>query len=146
MNLSDRMTSWQVTEPSDERRDTLAEYGLSVQCVEGGGAAILVAAGSVDASTVAKFDYAVGEVIAKRLPLVVVDLTKVGYLSAAGIGSLVKLRREAAAEGGAVILAGPQSHIAEMLEVTAMDQLFETAESVDAAVDLYFESHVAGQC
>jgi anti-anti-sigma factor len=74
--------------------------------------------------------------VARRPPLVVVDLSGVTFLSSLAMGALVGLRRDLGRWGGRVKLAAIPPMIYESLKTSRLDMLFEvcaTVEEVQAA-------------
>ena len=73
--------------------------------------------------------------VARRPPLVVVDLSGVTLLSSLAIGALVGLRRGLGRWGGQVRLAAVPPVIYESLKTSRLDTLFEICATVEEAQD-----------
>ena len=73
--------------------------------------------------------------VARRPPLVVVDLSGVTFLSSLAIGALVGLRRDLGRWGGRVKLAAIPPMIYESLKTSRLDTLFEICATVEEAQD-----------
>jgi anti-anti-sigma factor len=71
--------------------------------------------------------------VARRPPLVVVDLSGVTFLSSLAIGALVGLRRDLGRWGGRVKLAAIPPLIYESLKTSRLDMLFEICATVEEA-------------
>jgi len=68
---------------------------------------------------------------------VVVDLSRVNYLSSIGIPMLINTAKSVANQGGKMALLNPQQHVAEVLEITGIPQIipiYTDLESAKAAV------------
>ena len=65
---------------------------------------------------------------------VVLDLRRVDYLDAAGIGELVRLRNCADRCHGGLILSGVPDHVREVLGVTFLDGQLEVARNPEEAL------------
>ena len=68
---------------------------------------------------------------------VVVDLSRVNYLSSIGIPMLINTAKSVASQGGKMALLNPQQHVAEVLEITGIPQIipiYTDLESAKAAV------------
>jgi len=77
----------------------------------------------------------------KSAPKVVVDLSKLGYLSSVGYGPLITLRSRVRESGGRLILCGLSGVVKEMFEATRLlinpsspKSLFEFKQTVDESV------------
>ena len=65
---------------------------------------------------------------------IVIDLTPVTYVDSATIGCLMDLYRQAAAEGGALKLAGVQKRVETMLTMTGAHNFLEVHADEASAV------------
>jgi anti-sigma B factor antagonist len=79
----------------------------------------------------------------KSAPKVVVDLSKLTYMSSVGYGPLITLRSRVRAGGGRLILCGLSGVVKEVFEATRLlinpnspKSLFEFTETVDEAIGL----------
>ena len=66
----------------------------------------------------------------------IVDLSKLAHIGSAGIRTLVLQQRRLAREGRRLVLAGMAGPVRETIEISQVDDLLETNDTVDAAVDL----------
>ena len=73
--------------------------------------------------------------VARRPPLVVVDLSGVTFLSSLAMGALVGFRRDLGRWGGRVKLAAIPPMIYESLKTSRLDMLFEVCATVEEAQD-----------
>ena len=71
--------------------------------------------------------------VARRPPLVVVDLSGVTFLSSLAMGALVGFRRDLGRWGGRVKLAAIPPLIYESLKTSRLDMLFEVCATVEEA-------------
>ena len=74
---------------------------------------------------------AVRQAKAADLPLVV-DLSGLQYMASRGLRALTLARNEAGADM-AIVLAGPNDLMREILQISRYDKLFKVVDSVDAA-------------
>ncbi len=65
---------------------------------------------------------------------VVLDMSKVPYMSSAGIRALLLLYRSLLDGGGKVILVGLSDELQEVLSITGFLEFFQTQHTVDAAI------------
>lgn len=82
-----------------------------------------------------------GEVLQQARKLVL-DLSGVSSIDSAGIGELALLQSWAQGRHGNLKLAGANSLVSELLELTHLDTVLEVYPSVDAAVDSFREEPV----
>ncbi|WP_293906381.1 STAS domain-containing protein [Phenylobacterium sp.] len=69
------------------------------------------------------------------LSLLVVDLTKLDYMSSRGLRALTLASREAVKpEAVTIILAAPNDQMREILEISRYDKIFKVVDNVAAAV------------
>jgi anti-anti-sigma factor len=71
--------------------------------------------------------------VARRIPLVVVDLSGLTFLSSLAMGALVGFRRDLGRWGGRVKLAAIPPLIYESLQTTRLPMLFEVCATVEEA-------------
>ena len=76
----------------------------------------------------------VGELTRRGQPRIVLDLTSVAYLDAAGIGELVRCHRQACAAGSQLILAGGTSNVIQILRIAKVVDQVPLATTVDDAL------------
>ena len=117
------------TDPLSTGTDSLA-FSVS----RGAGHAVLSVAGNVDAGTEQRFRDALTSVLAHGVPRIVVDLSRVAFMSSAGIGVLMGVRRVLADAGGSLVLASPHGEVAQVLSITGVAEVIPVADSVADAV------------
>jgi anti-sigma B factor antagonist len=87
-------------------------------------------AGDIDATTAST-------VQEKVLPLaqaeskILLDMTKVPYMSSAGLRMLLSLYRQVSAQDGKIVLVGLSEEIEDTMSVTGFLDFFTTCESLD---------------
>ena len=64
---------------------------------------------------------------------VVVDLSKVNYLSSIGIPMLINAAKSVAGQGGKMALLNPQKNVAEVLEITGIRQIIPICTDLASA-------------
>lgn len=68
---------------------------------------------------------------------VIVDLSRVNYISSIGIPMLINTARSVSSQGGKMVLLNPQQNVSEVLEITGIPQIipiYADLESATAAV------------
>jgi anti-sigma B factor antagonist len=66
---------------------------------------------------------------------IVLDLSDVEFMDSSGLGVLVGAHKEAAARGGALLLAAPGSRVHKVLKITKLHKVFAVHETVEQAVE-----------
>jgi anti-anti-sigma factor len=69
------------------------------------------------------------------IPLVIVDLSSVGFLPSLALGLLVQMSTKCKGRQQKLKLAGLQPQIRQVFSITKLDRIFEFAPSVDAALE-----------
>ena len=118
-----------TTDPLSTGTDSLA-FSVS----RGAGHAVLSVTGNIDAGTEQWFRDALTSVLAHGVPRIVVDLSRVAFMSSAGIGVLMGVRRVLADAGGSLVLAAPHGEVAQVLSITGVAEVIPVAASVADAV------------
>ena len=72
--------------------------------------------------------------INRGLRHLVVDCSRLKHVSSQGLGVLIRLHHRLRRRGGDVRLAGGGGAMAEALQMTRLDKVFDTFPSVDAAL------------
>ena len=98
------------------------------------GYAVVSVAGKVDASTEQQFRDALTSVLVHGMPRIVVDLSRVTFMSSAGIGVLMGVRRVLADAGGSLVLAAPHGQVAQVLSMAGVAEVIPVTASVPDAV------------
>jgi anti-anti-sigma factor len=101
---------------------------------EAGGAVVVRLEGEARVMEVARLQMPFMRLVVRRVPLVVLDLTDLAFLSSLAIGALVGLRRDLGRFGGRVRIAGARAAVAEALEATNLFALFESCATVEEAL------------
>jgi anti-anti-sigma factor len=68
-----------------------------------------------------------------RLGNIILDLSRVTYMSSVGTGALVSARKASAQRRGRLILAGLQPAVLEVMKVMGLSSVFETAPDAELA-------------
>ena len=99
-----------------------------------GEVAVAALAGTIDGSTVTE---AQGKILAQIRPggRLVLDLTKLEYMSSAGLRMMLLIFRQVSGQGGKVVLTGLSEEIRDTMELTGFLDFFTTSENVADAVE-----------
>lgn len=123
------VTGLMTTDPLSTGTDSLA-FSVSREA----GYAVLSVAGNIDTGTEQRFRDALASVLAHGAPRIVVDLSRVAFMSSAGVGVLMGVRRVLADAGGSLVLASPHGEVAQVLSITGVAEVIPVAASVADAV------------
>jgi anti-anti-sigma factor len=107
--------------------------GLDVNIIDLGKSVVVRLDGKADMLTVDRMQFALVRLIARRVPLAVLDLSGLIFLASLAMGVLVTFRRDIHRFGGCVRLAGVRPEIHECLQVAGLADLFEFCASVEEA-------------
>jgi len=117
------------TDPPSTGNDSLA-FSISREP----GYAVLSVTGDVDAGTEQHFRDALTSVLTHGVLRIVVDLSRVDFMSSAGIGVVMGVRRVLSDAGGSVVLASPHGQVAQVLSMTGVAEVIPVTASLADAV------------
>jgi anti-sigma B factor antagonist len=114
--------------------NTLSESGLRIETSQVEEAAVLTVAGDVDAANAHQLREAVIHALDGGSPVVVVDLTEVGYVDSVGLGTLVVCLKRAAEQQTALRLVVTSPQIEKVLKITGLLGVFDIYSHTPSAV------------
>jgi len=117
------------TDPLSTGTDSLA-FSVSREP----GYAVLSVAGQIDAGTEQQFRDALTSVLAHGVLRIVVDLSRVAFMSSAGISVLMGVRRVLTDAGGSLVLAAPHGEVAQVLSISGVAEVIPVTATVADAV------------
>jgi len=100
----------------------------------GEGKAVLRVEGSIDPTTFKQFRATFSWLNRERILYVVVDLSKLTYISSSGLSLLVKAKTERTKLNGDVVLVRPQSPIYNIMKILGLMDVFRVASSIEEAL------------
>jgi anti-sigma B factor antagonist len=114
---------------------TEARSTLSVDEVDGEHAGVIVfaVAGELDLATIAMLKDVVGGTLTEGGKPVILDLSDLSFCDSTGLGSFVALHRQAEALGTRVALVAPRKRVADLLQISGIDQAVPVFDSVGEA-------------
>lgn len=95
---------------------------------------ILSADGGLNADNADEFVRELETLVESGIRKMIVDCTKLSYISSYGVSILVRLRSKLAKRGGDVMLASVSSSIVTLLEIADLDKIFGIYPNVDEAL------------
>ena len=96
-------------------------------------ACVLELSGELDVATTPSIGPALAAILDQGISNVVVDLTGCDFVDSSGLHELVRLSRRCESAGGGAILVAPQPWLVRTIKIAALDDVLDTAPSVDEA-------------
>ncbi|MEU3574778.1 STAS domain-containing protein [Kitasatospora sp. NPDC036755] len=98
------------------------------------GSVVCALTGDLDIETLAPVADALTALVARRPPVIVVDLRQVGFCDSSGLNLLLRVRMEAGRAGLELRLAAVAPTVMRVLELTGARTVFSLHESVESAL------------
>ncbi len=95
---------------------------------------ILTADAGLDSYATPGFAGDLQRVIDSGARKLVIDCSQLGYVSSIGIASLIRLYKKVVERGGHVKLVGVQGPLSRLLEITRLNQVFQTYPTLEDAL------------
>lgn len=95
---------------------------------------VVAAAGEIDLYTAPTLQAQLTDVIRDGPAQVVIDLSGVEFCDSTGMNVLLVALKRVRERDGSLVLAGPQSPVRRILEITGLDTVFAVYPTVDEAV------------
>lgn len=89
-----------------------------------GSETVLVVRGSLDMSSAPALSEAIEELVARKLPKVIVDLSGLDLIDSSGVAALVKLYKGVRGTGGTVAISGARDQPLAIFKLLRMDKVF----------------------
>ena len=97
-------------------------------------AVIVALAGEVDMSTSPDVRHVFLELVERKTPRVIVDLTSVSYIDSSGIATLVECFKNTGKYGGKLRLFGLNENIRDVFVLAKLDMIFDIRKSEEDAL------------
>lgn len=94
--------------------------------VIGDGVDLIAVSGALDAHTFEQLEEAINNLLAEGRFRLVVDMTRVNYISSAGVGVLIAAANETEANGGKIVLMSPTRDVGEVFDTLGLTEMFTT--------------------
>jgi anti-anti-sigma factor len=95
---------------------------------------IIAADGGIDRQTGEEFVDGICDIIEGGVQKVIVDCSRLKYISSYGLGLLLRVHKRAREAGGEVKLADLHGRVFDVLEIMRLDHVFAIYSEVDAAL------------
>ena len=96
---------------------------------------ILTADGDLDSHVSSVFTEDLQRVIDSGARKLVIDCSRLGYVSSIGIASLIRLYKKIVERGGQVMLVGVKGPLARLLDITRLNQVFQIHPTLEDALE-----------
>lgn len=107
---------------------------INVQCLEKANGLVVVVAGRLDAETSTRFAGLSAEVLERGSKNIVLDLSRLKYISSMGLRSILNLAKSVNAGGARFAVCGLQGMVAEVFEITGFASVLKTFETPEEAL------------
>jgi anti-sigma B factor antagonist len=97
------------------------------------GPTVLSISGELDLATISILKDAVGGQLGSAGGPVVLDLSDLTFCDSTGLGSFVALHRQATSAGTTLSLAAPRKRVADLLQISGINQVVAVFDTVEAA-------------
>ena len=111
----------------------MAEFAISEEPL-GNGIIMVQVSGFLDAHTFEELEDAIQKKFTDGAFKLVVDLTKVEYISSAGAGVFIWAHSESQENGGDVIVLNPTKNVTQVFELLGLTQVFRIARTREEAL------------
>lgn len=95
--------------------------------------AVLHIDGEVDMFSSPQARNAIMELVKKRVPKVIVELSEVSYMDSSGVATLIEGLQLCQKYNGLLVVAGLRDNVREVFELTRLDKIFKIYKDVDTA-------------
>ena len=106
---------------------------MQLEMLMDGDVAVVALAGSLDGATAPDLRQYLDQLVPGRCP-VLLDLSRMSFLSSAGLRALVVICRQAERNGARLTLAGVPAEVREVMAATGFLEFFTVADTVTAGV------------
>jgi len=104
--------------------NTLAQNEITIVSLEG----------FIDAFSSQKFEESFGQLMEKNNYKLIVDLSKVDYMSSVGAGIFIAVHCVAAENKGTIVLVNPKPKVRGIFEMLGMSKMLSFTDSIDKIV------------
>jgi len=113
---------------------SLEDFTIQIEADEGRDLTVIRVAGYLDAHTFEELEEAINDLFGKKKYRIIVDLSKVEYISSAGAGVFIGALSEAQEHDGNIILMNPTSNVREVFDLLGLTQIFQVVEDQNTAL------------
>jgi len=114
---------------------TLEGIRLETKLTDFNGINVLDVTGEIDVYTAPKFKEAINSVLSMGQNHLIINLAEVTYMDSSGFGALLSATKRLRPIGGTVNLVKCSGSINRILQITRLNTVFNTYDSIDEAVE-----------
>ena len=107
---------------------------MDFQVQKNEGKATVTITGKLDAVTVPEYEKGMGALLDGGMVRLVLDCSRLDYLSSAGLRALLMTAKRVKAKGGQLRVAGMQGAARDVFEISGFHTIFPMDDSVEAAI------------
>jgi len=108
---------------------------MKIQVVQQGDLQVVELSGELDYHSSPELRGKLGELITKRSPRILVNLSGVDYMDSSGIATFVEAFQKTKRYQGRLVLAALTPSVRGVFEIAKLDSIFEITSSVSEAAD-----------
>ena len=112
---------------------SLEDFTIQIEPLDQRNLTVIHVAGYLDAHTFEELEEAINELFGKKKYRIIVDLSKVEYISSAGAGVFIGALSEAQEHDGNIVLMSPTSNVREVFDLLGLTQIFQVVEDQNTA-------------
>lgn len=116
---------------------------FSISTTQNNGISIITLDGFVDAHTAPNFESAIQSELDAGNVRIVVDCSKLNYISSAGLGVFMSFVEEVRDQNGDIKISGLAPKVRHTFEILGFQDLFEMTDSMDAALSSFSSAQSA---
>ncbi len=116
---------------------------FAISTAHNNGISIIALEGFVDAHTAPNFEAAIQTELEAGHVRIVVDCSKLNYISSAGLGVFMSFIEEVREQNGDIKISGLAPKVRHTFEILGFHDLFEMADTLDIALSGFTSAHSA---
>jgi len=93
--------------------------------------------GEIDINSSPEVKKAFDELISKKTPKIVINLSKVSYVDSSGLATFVEILKNMRSYGGRMRITNLSAKVKSLFEITKLDKLFEILPEEEEAVTTF---------
>jgi len=113
---------------------SLEDFTIQIDANDQQNLTVIRVAGYLDAHTFEELEEAINDLFGKKKYRIIVDLSKVEYISSAGAGVFIGALSEAQEHDGNIVLMNPTNNVREVFDLLGLTQIFQVVEDQNTAL------------
>jgi anti-sigma B factor antagonist len=115
----------------------LEEFVIEQENLANDAVVVVRVSGYLDAHTFEQLEETISDLFNKGSHRLLVDLSKVDYISSAGAGVFIGALSEAQEHNGNIVLMKPTPNVREVFDLLGLTQIFQVVDDQEAALKLF---------